>query len=53
MTYNESRGKNSLVNGAGADVGVVGSGMLKYLNSSSIAFRLTSLVGSWKVPYIK
>ena len=59
MTYNEPRGTNSLDNGAGAGagagagVGGAGSGILKYSNSCSIAFRLSSLVGSWRAPYIR
>ena len=61
-TYNELRDMDSGVGGEavrvieagpGADVGVVGSGMLKYSNSCSIAFRLTSFVGSCRVPYIR
>ena len=62
-TYNEPRGRNSLGAGAGAGagreaatgaaagVGVTGRGTLKYLNSCSIAFRLSSLEGSWRSPY--
>ena len=52
-TYNEPRGTNSLGNGAGAGVGGAGSGMLKNSNSCSIAFRLSSLVGSCRAPYIR
>ena len=50
-TYNEPRGTNRLGNGAGAGVGGAGSGMLKNSNSCSIAFRLSSLVGSCRVLY--
>ena len=50
-TYNEPRGTNSLGNGAGAGVGGAGSGILKYSNSSSIAFRLISFAGSCRVLY--
>ena len=53
MTYNEPRGTNSVGNGAGGGVGGAGSGMLKNSNSSSIAFRLSSLVGSCRAPYIR